>query len=145
MYGLSMALEFFMTQNLMDRLSCLCQLVIAYREAGLDFPNSGDVMTPAGKVSWGGAEQDNLYVLLTFSRRKNDSLANKLRQTGLAMSLVSFVKHVSALDWETTEFMDFLVDPSAMTMESIKGLSDMPFACLNLRVLPRNATGDKSP
>lgn len=134
-----------MTQNLMDRLSCLCQLVIAYREAGLDFPNSGDIMTPAGKVSWGGAEQDNLYVLLTFTRRKNDSLAKKLRQSGLALSLVSFVTHVSTLDWETTKFMDFLVDPSAVTGESIEGLSDMPFACVNLRALLRYATGDESP
>ena len=134
-----------MTQNLMDRLSCLCQLVIAYKDAGLDFPSSGDIMTPAGKVSWGGAEQDSLYVLLTFTRRKGDGLAKKLRQTGLAMSLVSFVKHVSSLDWEETEFMDFLVDPSAVTGEAIEGLSDMPFACLNLRALPRNAAGDESP
>lgn len=144
--GLHVALEEDMVDILMRRVDGFCRLFLALKHAGIEFPHGGEIFSEGGALCWNLLECGHYHLMLTFARRKNDRLALTLRQTALAIELLSFVTFVPSQDWQKTGLLDFMVDPDDLTEEAVLGVSDEPTVCVNLRAhlnlpVPTSAEG----
>lgn len=119
-----------MTQTLMQRLHALCQLKLVLERASLRFPPSGDIFLGDGMVTWSTMDDGDLYVLIPLKNPRASS-RQELRRAALAASLLSFVRHVPALD---SSFIECLVDPNAITAESLNGMTSAPLVGVNVRM-----------
>lgn len=122
-----------MVDTLMRRVDGFCRLFIALKYAGIEFPQGGEIFSEGGALCWNLLECGHYHLMLTFVRRKNDRLALPLRQTALAIELLSFVTFVPSQDWQKTGLLDFMVDPADLTEEAVLGVSDEPTVSVNLR------------
>jgi hypothetical protein len=122
-----------MTDYLMRRLHALCQLKLVLERAQLIFPSSGDIFLEDGLVTWSTTDDDELYVLMPLKNTRA-SRGRELQKAALAASLLSFVTHVPALDFESASFIECIVDPSEITAESLIGMTSEPLSCVNVRM-----------
>lgn len=122
-----------MTEYLMRRLNALCQLKLVLERAQLTFPSSGDIFLADGMVTWSTTDDGELYVLMPLQNTLA-SRGRELQRAALAASLLSFVVHVPALDFGSASFIECIVDPSAITAESVEGMTSEPLSSVNVRM-----------
>lgn len=122
-----------MTEYFMRRLHAICQLKLVLERANLAFPSSGDIFLGDGMVTWSMTDDGELYVLMPLKNTRA-SRGRELQKAALAASLLSFVTHVPALNFESASFIECIVDPSEITAESLRGMTSEPFACINVRM-----------
>jgi hypothetical protein len=122
-----------MTDYLMRRLHALCQLKLVLERARLTFPSSGDIFLEDGMVTWSITDEGELYVLMPLKNTRA-SRGRELQRAALAASLLSFVVHVPALDFASASFIECIIDPSAITAESVEGMTSEPLSTVNVRM-----------
>jgi hypothetical protein len=122
-----------MTEYLMRRLHALCQLKLVLERAQLIFPSSGDIFLDDGLVTWSTTDDGELYVLMPLKNTRA-SRGRELQKAALAASLLSFVVHVPALDFASASFIECLIDPNAITAESVEGMTSEPLWSVNVRM-----------
>jgi hypothetical protein len=122
-----------MTEFLMQRLHALCQLKLVLERANLRFPLSGDIFLADGMVTWSATDDGELYVLMPLQNTRA-SRGRELQKAALAASLLSFVVHVPALDLTSASFIECMLDPEAITAESVEGMTSEPLSSVNVRM-----------
>lgn len=122
-----------MTEYLMQRLHALCQLKLVLEQANLPFPLSGDIFLADGMVTWSTTDDGDLYVLIPL-RNPRGSRGQELRMAALAASLLSFVTYVPVLDFASASFIECIIDPCAITADSLKGMTSTPVPGVSVRM-----------
>ena len=122
-----------MTEFLMQRLHALCQLKLILERANLRFPSSGDIFLSDGMVTWSTTDDGEIYVLMPLKNIRA-SRGRELQKAALAASLLSFMVHVPALDPVSASFIECILNPDAITPESVHGMTSEPFSGVSARI-----------
>lgn len=122
-----------MTDYLMKRLHALCQLKLVLERANLSLPESGDIYLADGMVTWSSTDDGELYVLMPLKNTRANR-GRELQKAAVAASLLSFVVHVPALDPASASFIECIIDPDAITLESVHGMTSEPFPGVSARI-----------